>query len=57
MRLCALEYQQVVHETDKAVLLLIDGKKVWLPLSAVELDRDDKTVTLPEALAFEKELI
>ncbi len=57
MRLCDLEYDRVVHETEKAVLLSIDGKEVWLPRSVIELDTDSKVVTLPEQMALNKELI
>ena len=52
-----IDFDRVVHRTAAAVLLEIDGEDVWLPLSAVEIDEDNKTVTMPERLANEKGLI
>ena len=46
-------------ETAKAVLVN-DGKRdVWLPLSQVEMERDDEKtfVTMPEWLAIDKGLV
>jgi len=52
------------HQTDKAVLVSLDGERehaVWLPKSAVELDFAAQPglciVTLPEQLAIDKELV
>lgn len=52
----------LIHQTDKAVL--VDhggGENVWLPRSAIEIERDGDgktwTITLPEALAQSKGLI
>lgn len=53
----------LVHQTDKAVLVDpgFDEEPVWLPRSAIEIERDGNgktwTVTLPEALAQSKGLI
>jgi hypothetical protein len=54
----------VVHRTAKAVLVRLDetADKVWLPLSAVELEPEDctagiATLTLSARLAEEKEMI
>jgi hypothetical protein len=55
---------EIVHETAAAVLVH-DGdqtKAVWLPKSAVEIERDEPrpglaTITLPENLAIEKGLV
>ena len=50
-------------ETDKAVLVSDDGDKanaVWIPKSQCEIDEGQCgyiTITLPEWLALEKELI
>ena len=46
-----------IHQTARAVLIHDGARRVWLPLSAVEIDREAGTVTLPESLALEKELI
>lgn len=52
---------RIVHTTEKAVKI-DDGKNfVWIPKSAIEeadyLDKDTKTITIPEWLAQEKGLI
>ncbi|MCA0303506.1 MAG: hypothetical protein LCH95_13975 [Proteobacteria bacterium] len=52
----------LVHETERAVLVDHGGAEtVWLPKSAVEIERDAGgrtwTVTLPERLAAEKGLL
>jgi hypothetical protein len=52
----------LVHQTDRAVLIDHGGdENVWLPKSAIEIERDASgktwTVTLPERLAQEKGLI
>jgi len=57
---------EILHETELAILVRTDalenGGKVWLPKSAIEIYRGDPipgacTITLPEKLAIEKELI
>lgn len=55
--LVELDYDRVVTETTKAVLLDFNGDEVWLPLSKIELDTDSETVTMPFWLATEKGLI
>ncbi len=50
----------LVHETERAVLVTVDGKhKAWLPRSAIEIDSSSgcTIVTAPEALLIEKELV
>lgn len=46
---------QILHETEKAFLVLTDRGKAWLPKSQVEIE--DGVATLPEWLAQDKELI
>ena len=48
---------EVVHRTEKAVLVHtgIKEQAVWIPKSAAEFD--DGVLTLPEPLALEKGLI
>jgi hypothetical protein len=41
----------------KAILFVINGKDQWLPRSLIEVDRDDKVVTMPEWLAMERKII
>lgn len=52
-----LKYDSIVHETEKAYLIDFGGKKVWLPKSMIEVDIDTMTVTMPENLAIEKEIV
>ena len=55
---------EIKHETDRAILVH-DGdpdKAVWLPKSAIEIERDRKNprfavVTMPETLAIKKGLV
>ena len=47
---------EIVHETDKAYLLDVGGREVWVPKSQVQ-NNEDGTFTLPEWLAIEKELV
>lgn len=48
---------EIRHRTENAILVAEDhdSEGVWLPLSQVEVD--GSTVTMPEWLALEKELI
>ena len=41
----------------KAILFIIDGRDVWLARSLIEVDKDNKTITMPEWVAIEKELV
>jgi hypothetical protein len=57
MKLADVEYDEIVHETEKAFLFNIGGKEVWLPKSLIEVDYESKTITLPEKWAIEKEIV
>jgi hypothetical protein len=46
---------ELVHETERAILVYNGKVKVWLPKSVAEFE--DGIVTLPEKFAIEKELI
>jgi len=51
---------QIKYETDKAILLFDGKKEVWVPKSQIEdMEREKNmiTITIPEWLAIEKELI
>ena len=54
-----IDYDRIKIDDDKykSILFVVDGKDVWLPRSLIEVDRDAETVTLPEWLAVEKELV
>lgn len=54
-RLVDLEVE-VRGETDKALRVFDGTKSVWLPKAHVQ-DTGDGTITLPEWLALDKELI
>lgn len=47
-----------IHGETSAAYRFFDGKRtVWLPKSQCQWDEDDKTMTMAEWLAKEKELI
>lgn len=58
-KLADIEYDDWFEEsdTDKAHLFLIDGKEVWIPKSLAEVDKDSKTITVPEWWALKEGLI
>lgn len=47
---------EIRAQTERAIQFYDGERVVWLPLSQVEVN-DDGTVTMPEWLAMEKELI
>jgi hypothetical protein len=47
----------IQHETDLAYLFHDGQVAVWLPKSQVKWDEDTSTMTMPEWLAIEKELV
>ncbi len=51
------DYEEIVVETNKAVLIKIDDEEIWFPSSQVKIDQQDQTVYIPEWLATEKGLI
>jgi hypothetical protein len=51
---------EVLTETNKAVLVKIDEDELWLPKSQIELDENSNGVSvvqLPEWLAIDKGLV
>jgi hypothetical protein len=49
---------EVGHETAKALLIKIEGKEYWLPLSQVhEIHRDNGFVVVTRWIAVEKGLL
>lgn len=53
-----ISYDRLIRKTDMAMLLLIDKKEVWIPLSQVEdEDVEEKIVFIPQWLAEEKGLV
>lgn len=56
-RLDLVEVAGVIHIDRRKSILLDDGvRSVWLPKSQIEVN-DDGTVTMPEWLPIEKELV
>lgn len=56
-RLVDLTVDRWLTETDKAWLLIVNGKRVWLAKSQCEFDEDEGIVTMPESQAIDKELV
>ena len=50
-------YDNLKHETERAYLVSIAGKDIWLPKSKVEICEKDCSVAMEEWLAIEKELV
>jgi hypothetical protein len=51
------EYEDILKETDKALLLATDAGEIWIPKSQiVDLDRENKEMTLPKWLVRDKGL-
>jgi hypothetical protein len=48
---------ELAGETEKAYRFFDGARTVWLPKSQCEWDSDTSTMTMPEWLAKEKELI
>jgi len=52
----------IKHQTDRAILFYDGVKEVWIPKSQIEEEDDyeigeEATITIPEWLAIDKELI
>lgn len=47
-------YNKLVAETDKAMLLDIGGKEMWMPKSHCEIDEDSKTAYMTDWIAEQK---
>ncbi len=45
---------EIVHETEKGILLHNGTTQEWFPKAAIEYDRRDKVATMPEYMALEK---
>jgi len=52
-----INFDDVRHATEKSVLLIVDGEKVWLPFTQIkDFDADDQVVVCSEWIAEEKGL-
>ncbi len=52
-----VDFDHLIRETPHALLVRIDGTDIWLPKACTWLDNDEKTITIPESLAIQKDLI
>jgi hypothetical protein len=52
-----LDFDDVEFETEEAWLLVIGNLLKWLPKNQCSLDRDEKTVAVPEWLAIREGLV
>lgn len=50
---------RIEHSTPKAVCVVVDKEKIWLPKSQITVNEDKEpiTVTMPEWLATDKGLV
>lgn len=55
---------EVLHETDAAILVNLDGEEIWIPKSQIldesevfDMDSSGGTLVITEWIAMEKELI
>ena len=39
-----IDYDREEFDTDDAILFIIEGKKVWIPVSQIDMDAYDTTV-------------
>lgn len=52
-----VDFEQVLEDRGSAVCFEINGEMVWLPAVAIQIDHDNKLVTVPYKLAYNKGLI
>jgi hypothetical protein len=57
VRLVDLEVDRWITNTPKSWLVIIGGRRVFVPKSNCEFYEDEGYVTMPEWLAIEKELV
>lgn len=50
-------YAQLIHETDRAILIDAGTGEVWLPKSMVQFDHSSASFAMPTWLAKKKNLI
>lgn len=58
-RVVDLDYDEIVYDDERklAILFKIEGKEQWVPRSLLEVDKDAKTVTVPEWWAVRNGLV
>lgn len=53
-----IPFDEIIHQTPKAVLFDVGDEDVWLPKSEIrEIDEAEKNVVIPVWLATEKGLV
>lgn len=55
--LIEIEFERKAQETEVAVLLVIEGRNVWLPKSQIDLRDWSSIVGIPQWLAEKKGLV
>ena len=56
-RFINVTYEEIVRETEKAILFKINDEEVWLPKSQIEVSEEgDNVVEVPEWLAEKNNL-
>jgi len=52
-----IKYDSIEHNTDSAILLKIEDKKYWIPISLIEeIDEKNKRITVEKWILIEKGL-
>lgn len=57
IQIADIEFEKKAHETKLAWLLIIDGKRIWIPKSVAEVDFGDKIVSVPIQWAIDNNLV
>ena len=52
-----VEYDDLVHQTDRAWLLMIDGYETWFAKSMCDIDEEASTIEVPRWIAEEEDLL
>ena len=55
--LIEIEFDQIIRQTDMAVLACIDDKEYWLPKSQIDFREWSNIIGIPEWLAIQKGLV
>lgn len=52
---CVIEFEEIVMQTDKAILFRVEGEEHWIPKSQIDhVDEDSMEVTIPEWIAKDR---
>jgi hypothetical protein len=56
-KLADIDYDEIVHETEKAILFRFGEEEIWIPKSIADVDKQDRVVTIPHRFAFDNGLV